>query len=100
MRRLMTFLMGVVTGAILLFAALHYHLIRADDGLHFVRKVDSKLAATYVDIRGFTVADWTQHPDVAAALMNSDQRELLEGAATDALQNGIDQFINRNDGRR
>ena len=96
MKRLTTFLFGMITGAILLFGALKYHVVRADDGLHLAPKLDAKLAATYVDVRNFTVADWAQHPDLAAALINDDQRELVEGAASDALRNGLESFLNRN----
>ena len=96
MRRLMTFLTGMVVGAALLFGAQRYHVIRADDGFHCVRKIESKLAATYVDIRGFSVADWAEHTDVAAALVNADKRDLMENAAGNALRQGLDNLL---DGR-
>ena len=86
----------MIAGAVLPFGALKYHVIRANDGLHLVPKLDAKLAATYVDIRSFTVADWAQHPDLTAALINDDQRELVEEAASDALRNGLNQFLDRN----
>ena len=96
MKRLMTFLCGMIAGAVLLLGALKYHVIRANDGLHLVPKLDAKLAAAYVDIRSFTLADWAQHPDLAAALIDDDQHELVEGAASDALRKGLDQFFDRN----
>ncbi len=96
MKRLMTFLCGMIVGAVLLFGALQYHVIRANDGLHLVPKLNAKLAATYVDIRSFTLADWAQNPDLAAALINDDQHELVEEAASDALSKGLDQFFDRN----
>jgi len=95
MQRLTTFLMGMVAGGVLLYSALHYHLIRANDGLHLVPKLDQKLAATYVDIRSFTVADWTKHPEVAAALMKANQGQLMQGSATDALRSGMNQLFDR-----
>jgi hypothetical protein len=95
MKRLMTFLCGMIAGAVLLFGALEYHVIRANDGLHLVPKLDAKLAATYVDIRTFTLADWAQHPELAAALIDDDQHELVEGAASDALHKGLNQFLDR-----
>ena len=96
MKRLMTFLCGMIAGAVLLFGALKYHVIRANDGLHLVPKLDAKLEATYVDIRSFTVADWAQHPDLAVALINDDQRALVEDATSDALRNGLDRFFEGN----
>jgi hypothetical protein len=93
MRRLMTFFMGMVTGGVLLYGALNYHLVRAQDGLHFVAKIDPQLAATYVDIRNFTVTDWTQHANLAAALMNADKAELMHGSAVDSLEKSMDQLL-------
>ena len=93
MKRLMTFICGMMAGAALSFGALNYHLVRANDGLHWVPKLDAKLSATYVDIRGFTIADWARNPDLAAALIDADQRDLVEGAASDALRNGINRFL-------
>jgi hypothetical protein len=93
MKRLMTFFFGMIAGAVLLLGAQRYHVIRADDGLHLVPKLHANLADTYVDIRSFTGADWISHPDLASAMIDDDRRELVEGAATDALQNGLDRFL-------
>lgn len=93
MRRLSTFIFGMVFGAGLLYFALNYHLIHADDGLHLVPKLNAELGSTYVDIREFTLADWADHPQLASALIESDQRDLMEGAANDALHNGLDRIL-------
>ena len=93
MKRLSTFILGMFVGAILLFAILKFHVIRANDGLHLVPKREARLASTYVDIRNFTVADWAARPELAAALIEDDRRELVEGAASDALRNGLDRLL-------
>ena len=93
MRRLMTFLFGMVVGGALLLGAQQYHIIRAKDGFHLVPKIHSQLSATYVDIRNFTPADWAQHSDVALALINDNQGQLVEGAANDVLQQGVDRLL-------
>lgn len=95
MRHLMTFLMGMVAGALLLYAALQYHVVRSDSGYHLIAKVESELAATYVDIRGFTISDWAQYPSLVAAMMNADRRDLMETAAGDALRTGLDNVLER-----
>ncbi|NOY30702.1 MAG: hypothetical protein GXP28_11205 [Planctomycetes bacterium] len=97
MRRLMTFFLGMVTGGALLFGAMNYHLIRAHDGVHFIPKVAPKLRAAYVDIRGFTVADWAQHSDITAALIRAEKGDLMKSATSEALQGKIDQLLNRNE---
>lgn len=96
MKRLSSFILGVLVGAGLLYGALNYHLVHADDGLHLVSKLESQLSMTYVDIREFTVADWANHTELAAALMNADRGDLVEGAANDALHNMLDNVLQGN----
>lgn len=93
MRRIITFVMGMIAGGLLLWGALQYHLIHSKQGLHFIPKVNATLAKTYVDIRQFTVADWTKNTDIALALTNANQFELIESATGDALQNGLDRWL-------
>ena len=93
MRRMMTFLMGMIAGGLLLWGALNYHFVQAKDGIRMVPKVNASLADTFVDIRGFTVADWARHTDLALALTNANQRGLMEDAADDALKNSVDQWL-------
>jgi hypothetical protein len=95
MRRLVTFLLGMVTGGLLLFGALNYHILRADDGFHLIPKTSTRLAATYVDIRKFTVADLTKHADIVEAIIRADKQELLKKTTAGALQNGLDRFLDR-----
>lgn len=93
MRRLMTFFLGMVTGGVLLYGALNFHIIRANDGYHLVPKMESKIAATYVDIRSFTFVDWKQHTDIAAALVRAEKDELMQSAASDALNQSLDKWL-------
>jgi hypothetical protein len=93
MRRLSTFIFGMVVGGLLIYVALNFHVVKARDGMHLVPKVDAKLAEAYVDIRNFTPADWQQHPEVAMAIFRADRGDLLESAASDTLKNGLDQFL-------
>ena len=93
MRRLITFIIGMIVGASLLYGIQRYHLIRADDGFHLIPKVESSLGATYVDIRDFTVADWSRYSGVAMALIQADQGDLMENAATDTIRQSIDRLL-------
>ena len=68
MQRLTSFLFGCVVGGIVVIAALKYHLVRADDGLHLVAKMPPQFANTYVDIREFGFEQWQAHPELAVAL--------------------------------
>lgn len=95
MRRLWTFLIGILVGGIAVFAAMNYHIIRAKDGLHVVPKSDAQLALTYVDIREFTVADWAKNSDLATALINAQRRDLVDNAIGNTLDNSLDKWLNR-----
>src|SRR5690606_33936412 len=93
MRRFSTFIFGMATGGVLVYLALYYHLIQAKDGLHLVPKTESKLAATYIDVRNFTPADCAKHGDVALALMQADRTDLLQSASSDLSWSGVDQRL-------
>jgi hypothetical protein len=100
MRRLPTFMFGVIVGGLLIYGSLNYHVINASSGLHVVPKVDSTLAETYVDVRGWGMADWMQHKDVAAALLAANRQDLMQSAAEDSIRAGIDRVFPPEDNRR
>lgn len=93
MRRLFTFVLGMIAGAGLLMAALNFHVIRAADGVHLIPKVESTLAESYVDVRGFGPADWMQHSRVAAALLEAERTDLMESSMQDAVREKLDDFL-------
>lgn len=93
MRRISTFIFGMIVGGLLIFGALRYHVIHARDGMHLVPKVESTLANSYVDIRTFTPADWLDHVEVAQALQRAGRADLIEAAAIDSLRTGLDRVL-------
>ena len=93
MRRLMFFAAGVVVGGVLIYVTLQNHLIRSKKGFHLIPKAKATLSKSYVDIRQFTLADWKNNADVALALTNANQFELIEEAAGDALQKGLNRWL-------
>jgi hypothetical protein len=100
MRRLPTFIFGMVVGGLLIYGGLNYHIINTPSGLHLVPKVNSTLAETYVDVRGWGVAEWMQHKDVAAALLAADRQDLMQSAAEDSLRTGLDRILPQGNDRR
>lgn len=100
MRRLPTFIFGVVIGGLLIYGGLHYHVVNATSGLHLVPKVNSTLAETYVDIRGWGLAEWRQHQDVAAALLSANRQDLMQSAAEDSIRTGLDRILPQGNDRR
>jgi hypothetical protein len=93
MKRISTFFLGMATGAILLYAATLFHVIRAADGIHFVAKKPPRLAETYVDIRNFTMTDWACHPQLASAMVQGNQQQLLGDSAAGAVRDAVNQAL-------
>jgi len=93
MSRLSSFLLGMVAGAALLQGATTYHIIRASDGLHFIAKRPARLGETYIDIRAFTMTDWAARPQLASALVQAKQQQLLGDSAATALQDSAKQLL-------
>jgi hypothetical protein len=87
-------------GAVVLLAARNYHVIRASDGMHLIPKVDETFADTYVDIRHFGLRDWQDHGAVFAAITQADRTDLMETAAHDALNTGLNRLLGGPDARR
>ena len=96
MGRLGIFVCGFLIGGLTVFLSLHYHIVRAHDGWHPIRKVIPRFTETYVDIREFGMAQWQQHPGLMAAIVKAEKHELLGNAALqplhDAFDNAIDSF--------
>lgn len=93
MRRLSTFVFGAVAGGALVYTSLHFHLVRATDGIHLIRKTETRLAETYVDIRDFRPRDWLNHPRIAQAILQADREDLMRSAADQSLLNGLDNLL-------
>jgi hypothetical protein len=93
MSRLSAFILGMVAGAGLLQGATTYHIVRAADGFHFIAKQPARLSETYVDIRGFTMTDWAGHPQLASALVQANQQQLLGESAAGAVQEKAKQLV-------
>lgn len=93
MPRLFSFFTGVVTGALLYMAATNFHIVRAADGFHLIHKAKPQLAETYLDVRSFGVSDWSAHPELVADLIHDNKQSLMEGSATNSLQQGLNQAL-------
>ena len=93
MSRFSFFLLGMVTGALMLYAAMNFHVVRARDGFHMVQKQPPRMAEAYVDIRIFGMTDWAGQPQLATALVRANQQQLLGDSASGAIQDGVNQIM-------
>ena len=83
------FILGILLGAGLMYAAIMFHVVRADDGFHFVPKLEAGFSDIYVDTREFTLADWNDHRSLALALARAEKADLFGDSTVDA---SIDEF--------
>ena len=87
MKSVWLFLGGLATGILLMMLSYEYHFVRSGEGFLVVPKTQSALKNIYVDIRGWSLEDWGDHPDVARALIQDGRSELVtSGAAHNALE--------------
>ena len=93
MLRIPSFFAGVLVGAGLVFTALKYHLVRADDGFHLVPKLSAQFSEAFVDIRQFELSDWNDHRSLAAALMQADKGNLVSESADNNLRRSLDHVL-------
>jgi len=83
------FFLGLVVGSGLMFGALTYHLVRADDGFHLVPKLEGGFGESYVDIREFTVRDWMDHRSLAAAIIRDDKESLMSDTTEESFRSRV-----------
>jgi hypothetical protein len=89
------FIPGFITGAAALYASMCFHVVRANDGHHFVPKTALTFRDTYVDIRSFDVGQWRDHVPLAEAMMKAGKSDLVQGAAESAVRNALESLWNR-----
>ncbi|TWU24373.1 hypothetical protein Pla52o_23000 [Novipirellula galeiformis] len=87
------FLAGMVCGAVLLFGAMHYHVVRGKEGVFLVPKISKNLSNVYVDIRDFRLSDWQQHKPLAAAMVKNNRSDLLEDASLSSFRNQVSGLV-------
>lgn len=82
-------IVGALLGGAAVFGSLNFHVLRTDNGVEFVRKNQSNLKDTYVDIRHFGVGDWLDHPDLAQDLTRAGKQNLMSDAAAESIEQGF-----------
>ena len=94
------FFAGMACGAVLLFTAMHFHMVRGNNGVVLVPKVSNNLSDIYVDIREYDLQDWQSHKPLAAAIMRSNQSQLLDASGArsfgDSVAGLVDTLLSKN----
>lgn len=87
------FFFGMLTGAVLMYGSMHYHLVRGEEGFFLVPKISNNLQDVYVDIREYTLADWKEHKPLAAAIMKSNRSELLSDTTLTGFRENVHSLV-------
>lgn len=87
------FILGFLLGVLSLYGALHAHVVRTDEGFHFVPKATITLRDTYVDLRAWDAEEWTKHPGFADSIGKAKRTDLLKSAAKNSLTETFNSII-------
>jgi len=94
MKWIIAFGVGLLVGGTLLFGAQRYHVVRASDGVYLVPKLETSFADSYVDVRLFSFADWSEHRQLTAAIIKAKKDHLLQHSAANqfrqTMKNAVD----------
>ncbi|MBM84358.1 MAG: hypothetical protein CMJ78_27705, partial [Planctomycetaceae bacterium] len=63
-------ILGICFGSATLYTAFTLHFVKTDDGFLIVPKRNAGLHDTYVDVREWTVVEWSAHPDLVYTLVD------------------------------
>jgi hypothetical protein len=77
MDRTASFLIGLVTGIAALYFAMHFTILRAEDGVHFIPKIAPKLEVPFEDIRGYKLTQWQRKQPLALAVVRAKKGYLF-----------------------
>ena len=94
MSRIGDFVMGMVCGGALTIGSMNFHVVRADDGFHLIRKLTASFDEPYMDVREFAPADWNNHRALAAAIVRAGKGEILADSSLSSFRNSVDGLLN------
>ena len=93
MNRVESFLLGLVVGIGVLYGAMHYTVVRAKDGFHFIPKITAKLDIPYTDIRSFKIDQWQRKQTLAMSIMKAKKGYLLADQSLTIFKSNTEQVL-------
>lgn len=93
MSRTSSFFLGMICGAGAILVAMNFYIVRSKENFHFVPKVAAKLENPYYDIRSFSIADWQNHPSLAAAIVTSKNQNLLQTSGVESVRGKVEGLL-------
>jgi hypothetical protein len=78
MNRIESFLIGLAAGIALLYLTMHFTVVRATDGFHWIPKVNAKLDLPYEDVRDFKAEHWQRRPALTMSIIKARKAYLMD----------------------
>lgn len=78
MNRIESFLVGIACGIALLYVTMHFTVVRANDGFHWIPKVNAKLDIPYEDVRDFKTEHWQRRPSLTMSILKARKGYLMD----------------------
>jgi hypothetical protein len=89
MRRLIALVLGAAIGGAVVFGSFYYHIVRTDKTWLIVPKQRLDWRDAYVDIRGWSHREWSNHRDLSNNLIVMGRGDLVARSVADQLFRGL-----------
>ena len=90
---LRSFVTGMAVGGALVYGSLTHHVLRTENGLTTVPKLQPSFEEIYLDVRQYSISDWARHKAVAAAIVSAHKEEIFTGHASQTVSQGVGDFV-------
>ncbi|MSR60574.1 MAG: hypothetical protein EXS05_23520 [Planctomycetaceae bacterium] len=96
MWRLLALIGAAAIGAATVFAAFQFHFVRTSHRWLMVPKQSADWREAYVDVRGWTLKEWSTHPKLSGDLIAAGYGEFVSRSGAEGLFRGLfDSFRDR-----
>ena len=93
MNRIESFLIGLASGIAILYVAMHFTVLRANDGFHWIPKINAKLDVPYEDIRDFKAEHWQRRPALTLSILRARKGYLVDDSVQSSFKQTASQMI-------
>jgi hypothetical protein len=95
MNRVESFLVGTACGIALLYVTMHFTVVRANDGFHWIPKVSAKLDLPYEDIRDFKPEHWQRRPALTMSILKARKSYLMDERSVETFKRTTNRMLGR-----
>lgn len=95
MNRLESFLIGLASGIATLYIVMHFTVVRANDGFHWVPKLSAKLDLPYEDVRDFKAEHWQRRPALTMSILRARKGYLIDDRTKLQVQQTTQKVVNQ-----